>query len=529
MEKGSLMLVLHAHLPYVRHPEHDYSLEELWLYEAAVETYLPLLEMLGRLAGEGVGYRLTLSLSPTLLEMLSDPLLNARLLRHIEGLLVLAEKELLRTRGDASFGPLARMYHGRVKKLKSFYERDCGGDIVGALRALGGTGRVEFITTAATHAYLPNLAPHPEAVTAQLETGIRAFKGHMGLDPRGVWLPECGYYPGLDEALSMLGAGFCFLETHGVLHARPRPPYGVFRPVRCPSGAAAFGRDADTARRVWCARSGYPGHPDYRDFYRDIGHDLPMHYIKEHVHPDGIRVQTGIKYHRVTGSTGRKAPYVRERALKRAKRHALDFIEHLSGRARTLGETYGFAPLITAPYDAELFGHWWFEGVEWLEFLLRGLDARGGIRTVTPTEYLAESPGPELAAPQLSSWGEGGYGATWTADGNGWAAAEILRACGRMKRLIAQAKNPSGPGRRALAQALRELLLAQSSDWTFLMHRDTAAEYAEDRLRGHLANFRLLEGMLAEGRVDMERLAELERKNNVFPGLDHRVYGSNFA
>jgi 1,4-alpha-glucan branching enzyme len=528
MHKGTILLLLHAHLPYVRHPEHDYFLEENWFYEAVVEAYIPLLDTIERLIEEEVDFRLTMSLSPTLLEMLSDRLLSERLLRHINALLELTEKEIKRTRKDASLNPLARMYNERIKRIKHIYEDRCGRDIVGALRALDSSGRMEFITTAATHAFLPNLSAFPDAAGGQVGVGLAAFKAHMGRSPGGFWLPECGYHPGLDTLLSDTGMKFCFLEAHGVLHGRPRARHGVFMPVRCPSGLAAFGRDSATVRKVWCAGTGYPGHPDYREFYRDIGYDLPMRYIRPYIHPDGIRIPTGIKYHRVTGPTENKQPYDRGRALARAAEHAHSFISDIRRRAAGLQRKHGLSPLIVAPFDAELFGHWWFEGPEWLGHLMKGLASQKDLRPVTPSEFLARGHDLQGVSPGLSSWGEGGYSATWAGKSTGWALGHLFRACERMGRLAA-APNPAPLEERVLNQAFRELLLAQASDWPFLMHRDTSARYAEARLTGHLENFSVLYEMLARGPVDMARLEEMEKKAPLFPWLDYRSYVRSFA
>jgi 1,4-alpha-glucan branching enzyme len=518
------MLLLHAHLPYVRHPEHEYFLEENWFFEAVLETYLPLLGMLHRLLDDGVDFRLTLSLSPTLLEMLGDRLLGERLERHIQRLLELTEKEMKRTK---RFAPLARMYNERIKTVETLYKNSYKRDLPSAFRALSGTGKIEFITTCATHAYLPNLAPYPEAVQAQVELGRESHRRHFGRQPGGLWLPECGYYQGLDSILSGAGVGFFFLEAHGLLHARPRPRYGVFAPVRSPSGVVAFAREAEAARLVWSAEAGYPGDPDYRDFHRDIGFDLPLEYIRPYIHPDGIRVPTGIKYHRVTGKTGRKKPYARTRAVRKAKAHALDFASRFRRQAGDLRRKYRFAPLVVAPYDAELFGHWWYEGIEWLEFLLRTLEPG---ETVTPSEYLDEGHALQEADPSPSSWGDRGYGTTWLNESTDWAVMEMHRACEAMAGLLKKLpRAPSPLLERATNQALRELLLAQSSDWPFLIHTETSADYARKRLIEHLEDFNRLYGMITGSRVDEAWLSSLEDSHRLFPWLDYRVYNRNLS
>jgi 1,4-alpha-glucan branching enzyme len=515
MRKGSLLLLLHAHLPYVRHPEHEYFLEEHWLYAAVVETYLPLLDMLERLSNDRVAFGLTLSLSPTLLEMLGDRHHKGRIERYIERLIELAGAEVSRNAKNHALLPLARMYMERARRSRELYAKRYGKDLVSAFRSLGESGHVELITTSATHAYLPNFAPYTGTVRRQIDVARANHEKHLGKVPRGFWLPECGYYKGLDAVLSDSGFGFLFLETHGVLHARPRPRHGVYMPVRSPSGPAAFGRDSETARLVWCAETGYPSDPSYREFHRDIGHDLPLEYIERYVHPDGVRMPTGIKYHRITGAPGEeKMPYDKGRALERAEFHAHDFVSNVNRLTKTLSRRYGFAPLVTAAFDAELFGHWWFEGIEWLEQVLRGL----GESTVTPSEYLADAPELEAATPGLSSWGSGGYGRTWAERSNNWALRHLHRAAGLMED-IRQLETHDSLAERALRQAERELLLAQSSDWPFLMEKGASSVYAEERLAGHLDAFNTLYAMLKSGSIEARTLESLEQKNPVFPEL----------
>jgi 1,4-alpha-glucan branching enzyme len=525
-KRGSVLLLLHAHLPYVRHPEYDFFYEETWLFEAVIESYLPLLDAFHRLINDGVDFRVTLSLSPTLAEMLGDALLRERFQRHMARLLELAEREVSRTSREALFAPVSRMYEERLKGLMRLYHEGCRRDVVSALGALEDAGCLEIITTSATHAYLPNLAPYPAAVRTQIRAGMENHRKHFGKCPAGLWLPECGYYEGLDGIVSAAGAGYFFLESHGLLFARPRPGHGVFRPARCPSGAVAFARDSESARLVWSAGAGYPGGAYYRDFHRDIGYDLPLDYIGPYMHPGGTRMPTGIKYHRVTGKTGRKRPYLRDRALAAAEADAEDFAFRLGLRAGEIKGGCGFAPLFVLPFDAELFGHWWFEGPEWLEALLRKLESHG-VRTVAPSEYLSQGPVLQETDPSPSSWGYEGHGLTWSNCSNDRWLIEVLRACDYMEELSdrTSARKPAGVLKRALDQALRELLLAQSSDWPFLLNTGAAAEYAERRLKGHLEDFWALGQMVERGKADPARIAEIEDRHPAFPEADYRLYG----
>jgi len=269
--KGYLCPVLHAHLPYIRHPEYDCFLEENWLYEAITETYIPLLNVLYGLVDDGVDFGLTLCISPTLIEMLNDSRLRLRYQRHIERLIELSEREAYRTGKDIHFGPVVRMYRDRFLVTRHIYKDIFGGDLVSAFGQLQDTGKIEIITTAATHAFLPNLSMYPQAIRAQIKTACSLHRKNFGSGAAGLWLPECGFSPGFDQHLREEGIKFFFLDTHGVVHGKPPPRYGVYAPVLCPSGVAAFGRDVDTSIQVWSSVAGYPGDFDYRDFYRDIG------------------------------------------------------------------------------------------------------------------------------------------------------------------------------------------------------------------------------------------------------------------
>lgn len=525
MSLGHLCLVLHAHLPFVRHPEHEDCLEEGWLHEAIVETYIPLLWELEALADEGIDFRITLSLSPTLVAMLCDPLLKRRFTRHLDRLCDLSEREVFRTRLLADFHPTALFYRDRLARVRRDYQGLWRGDLVGAFRALSQSGKVELVTCAATHGYLPLLSPNPVAVRAQILVAVAQHRERLGAPPRGFWLPECGYTPGLDAFLQKAGVRYTFLETHAVDHASGRPRRGVHAPVFCPGGVAVFGRDPESTKQVWSSREGYPGDADYREYYRDIGFDLDPADLGACAHPLGIRQNVGIKYHRVTGPTEKKEPYVRERALARAREHARHFAESRRAQVRALSDATQPLPVVVAPYDAELFGHWWFEGPEWLGMVLRELsrDPRV-VNLLTPSEYLAAYPTQEVARPSPSSWGYQGYSEMWLNGKNDWIYPHLHQAADQMVELAQAHPKPSHLERRVLNQAARELLLAQASDWAFIMTQGTVVEYAVRRTKDHLSRFQRLAGMLAQSAVDPEDLSAIEAQDNLFSSIDYRVY-----
>ncbi|HCJ09951.1 MAG TPA: DUF1957 domain-containing protein [Clostridiales bacterium] len=523
--RGYVAILLHAHLPYVRHPEQPGFLPERWLFEAVIECYIPLLQVFERLTHDGVPYRIVLSMSPTLLAMLSDDLLKERFAAYLDKMSDLAEREVHRTRDDHRFAPLAQMYRDRLAWVSRIYHDSYRRDIPGAIRRLAEAGNVELATSAATHAYLPLIGLHRSAVEAQVEFGLRQFRRLFGRNPAGFWLPECGYRPGLDQTLTEKGLRWTCLETHGVLFAAPRPRYGVFAPVVTGHGLHCFGRDPESSRQVWSSKEGYPGDFWYREYYRDIGYDLDYDYIKPFLAPDGSRTHTGFRYWRVTGPGDHKEPYDPGRAAERADVHAGHFMWARQKQVEWLAGVLDRKPIVVAPYDAELLGHWWFEGPQWLELVIRksAYDQRD-FALVTPTDYLAEYPVNQPSEPIESSWGWKGYNEVWLQEANDWIYRHLHRAAEIMEGLAADFTDPDPVERRALNQAARELLLAQASDWPFIMQARTMDGYAKHRFTHHIGWFLALAGQLQSGRIDERWLDELERTDNIFPDVDYRLF-----
>ncbi len=522
---GYLMLVLHAHLPYVRHPEHSDFLEEDWFYEAITETYIPIIDMCDRLIAEGVDFRFTMSLTPTLLSMFGDPLLQERYLNHIGSLIELAEKEVERTRWQPEFNGTAQMYRERFYRCRSVFAEKYHRNLALAFRKFQDLGKLEIITCGATHGYFP-LMLNRNAMRAQLAVGVQTYQKYLGIPPRGIWLAECGYTQGLDALLAEQGIKFFYMDSHGIFHGSPRPKYGIYAPVLTRAGVAAFGRDVESSKQVWSSLEGYPGDYWYREFYRDIGYDLEYEYIRPYIHGQGFRIPTGIKYFRITGPTNHKEPYDYWRARDRAAEHAGNFMFNRQQQAKFLhGLLGGRKSVVVAPYDAELYGHWWYEGPEFLEFLFRKLHYdQQEIKPVTAPEYLRENPRLQVVTPSESSWGYKGYHEQWLAGPNDWIYRHLHKAAERMVELANRNPQPDALRRRALNQAAREVLLAQSSDWAFIMKTGTMVEYAVKRTRDHLERFNRLYWDLQHGPLDLDWLSDIEYKDNLFPEVDYRLY-----
>ncbi len=581
MSAAYLSLVLHAHLPYVRRPGAAASFEERWLFEAVIQCYLPLLRVFEGLLRDGVRARFAMSISPTLAEMLDDALLMDRCARHLAALSDLAAREVGRTRADARLHRLALAHRDEFGALAADFESR-GRRLLPAFAALRDAGMLDLATTAATHGHLPLLNEVPPAARAQIRIGAAVHRRVFGAAPGGFWPPELAYQPGLEREFAAVGARWFCVETHGLLHADIRPHYGTFAPVACPNGVAAFARDPETARRVWDAREGYPGDAWYREYHRDIGFELAPEDLGSLAAPPGTRGPTGIKYHRVTGRVEDKRLYEPARAAATAREHAADFVRRVATRAAAAAPAMDRPPHICAPFDAELFGHWWHEGPVWLGEVARLAAGSGAVELLTPSDYLERHPRLQRATPAESSWGAGGGHETWLNESTAWIWPQLHDAARRMEgmaRAVPHARCP-GPGRasgitvsgitvsgvgcqvsgrtptfgrrlsvlgsrpsalgprpsdlgppapsslrdRAVRQAARCLLLAQASDWAFMIRNDRAADFAARMVRDRLSEFDYLEDAVRRDRADPRRLASIERAVPLFAALDPGVF-----
>jgi 1,4-alpha-glucan branching enzyme len=522
---GALSFLLHAHLPFVRHPEHEDCLEERWLVEALLECYLPILRMLEGRAARGARGVVTISLSPTLLAMLADPLLRKRLVLRMERLLELAERDVDRPARDSRFGDLAVHYRERFREALAQYAERYRCDLAGAFRAVESAGVARLVTCGATHGFLPLMDLGAPSWRAQIGAAVREFERHIGHKPEGFWLPECGYVPGVEAVLAEFGIRWFVVDAHGILDACPRPVPGTYAPLRTASGVLALGRDAEASRQVWSASEGYPGDPWYREYYRDQGFDLPLEEVRNFLPAGGTRTHLGLKYHRITDRRyPHREPYEPARAAERVAAHAEDFVACRIAQAAAAARAFGQPAFLLAPYDAELFGHWWYEGPDWLDLVLDRLAAAGEVEAVDPLTAAAGLRRIPEGRLHPSSWGEGGYAAVWLDPVNDWIYRHLSRAAERMRALARAGDQGDALRGRALRQAGRELLLAQASDWAFIMKTGTLVPYAVRRTESHLGRFDQLAESLERGTVDPRQVASLEEADPLFPDLDPGLF-----
>ena len=554
---GAFTFVLHSHLPYARLAGRWPHGEE-WIHEAATETYIPLLNALNDLHDEGVAVRLTLGLTPILVEQLDDEDVRDHLDQYLDDKIEAAQKDIERfdEAEDAQLAVLARFYLELFEDIKQSFDVRYNRDLIGACRKLQDEGVIEITTSAATHGYLPLLGTD-SAIYGQLKTGIDAYKGHFGRAPRGIWLPECAYRPayltdegtrpGIEQFLEELGIKVFFVETHTIEGGQPVGvaagdaigPYGevkrryvipmqeaipersatTFNPyfvsdttsgpeAESHSGVAVIGRDNRTGMQVWSAEWGYPGDYDYREFHKK----------------DSV---SGLQYWRVTGprvDLAHKDYYHPDWAAGKIREHARHFAWLAADRLRQHYDETGEFGLIASNYDTELFGHWWFEGVEWLKQVLRLLAEDPSVELTTASTYVeTHKPQSVLHIPE-SSWGAGGNHWTWDNHDTHWMWGPIHKAEQTMQALADRFTDPSEDEEAVLNQAARELLLLEASDWPFLVTTGQAREYAIRRFTRHVERFEALAASLESGTPDRQLADELYEVDKVFPDIDYRWF-----
>lgn len=529
---GKLHLLLHAHLPFVREPGYSRFLEENWFFEAMSETYLPIVQAMRRLEEKGVPGTLNLSVSSALLAMLTDKLLLSRFTEYLHRQMDLIQKEFVRL-ADSEYFEVVKFYQRRQIALIDTWENYCHEEIIPALKDLEAVGKLNILTCVGTHPFLPAYQSDHKAIRLQLGVTVRAFEEAFGRKPTGLWLPECGYFDGLDSILKEFGFKYFFLETHGVLLSQPNPKYGVFAPIKTPAGLYCMGREQSSSMEVWSRKTGYPGHPEYREFFKDICRERDPKYLGDYFIAGDTPIETGLKYWRITGGE-EKQIYRPWNALRLVEDHARLFV---ANREATVSELLphmdGNKAAILCPYDAELFGHWWFEGPLFIEKMFERAAVSNVVEMASLEITMKDSPDKDVHNPIFSSWGEGGFGEVWMNDEVSWAYPLFFR----MRKMLddfqktVEGQEKSGKtaktklARRYLNQMARELLLFQASDWAFMIHNKSAADYAKSRQNGHYKNVCALYGeamasiVLGRKKSGPTILEELENKNNLFPWI----------
>lgn len=548
---GAFTFVLHHHYPFVRRSGFG-PYGEAGFHEFVISSTLPLLSTLYDLVGEGVNYRLTLSLSPSLVEQLAHSEMQEHLDQYLGERSALAQQDAVYFQQpeteNSHLSHLAGWYQQHFDRLRSDFDQRFNRDLVGAFRRLQDEGFVEIIAGAATHAYLPLLG-RDSSVKAQIETGISSYKQHFGRQPTGFWLTGCGYRPavtaadglvrpGLEHFLAQSGIKVFPGETHAITGG---PPVGIAngevlgpfseirrrfvlprqshhelkngRTIFLPysvgdSGVTVIGRSSHSSMKVWGIKEAYPGDVDYRENYRRAG-------------------TSGLQYWRISGhgiEMPQKDYYHPEWATYKVDQHAEHFAHMIGDLLRDFHNSSGHYGVVAPCFNAEFFGQEWFEGISWLGAVLRHLVDNASIDLTTLSQFAVQTTSQEKLTLPEHSWGVGGEHFVWENVETRWIWSHIHEAEARMEQAANRTTNPSGDEALVLNQAARELMLAQCSDWPALITTGQSPEYAAQRLIGHLTRFDRLLASLDGGRPDSTLAAEYGEEDHLFPDVDWRCY-----
>jgi 1,4-alpha-glucan branching enzyme len=492
------------------------SKEETWFFEAVSETYLPLLAVFDRLEGAHIPFRLGLSLSPVLGQMFCDDYLIKKYVAHLEHQIEFGRHEVERLEGREECA-LAQYYFNQAVERHAAFTIRYDRDILKALDHYWKKGRIELIAAPATNAFLPFLCRFPEAVRAQMETALSFYRHTLGISPRGFWPGELGWTKDLSSYIYSYGLNYTIVNSHGLLFGKPPPSRGTFYPVKTEDGLFVLACDYNASTLI----DGMRKKGLYRDNSRDAADEQENNPF---VAKNGENYHSGYKY-RQAGNDGLYDPAA---AKSCAQEQARELLENISGRLAAASAYMKETPISLCAFNADSFGRQWHGGAHFIESLFRQAAGYRELQFMTPSEYLFQQPitAIEASHPEFSSWGDNGYAELWLDSSNDWIYRHINRSIDRMVELADRFTEDSSLKERALNQAAREILLAQASEWPALLYREGSAEYAKKQIESALQNFNTIYESLGRSHISTEWLTSLERRHQIFPNINYRVFRS---
>jgi len=517
----AISLVLEAHLPFVREYQKEDDLsqtgEESRFFEYVSETLLPLLEVLHRLESDHIQFRLALAISPILIHLLTDDHLQKKYLSYIDKQIEFGRQEIERTANNDELNKLAQHYYNTIVDRRIAYTERYEKNILKAFDSYRRKGKLEILASCATHAFLPFISHNGESLQAQMEIPIPAYRRHFAGVPQGFWLPELGWSSALESYLRDYNFSYTIVDSHGLLFGSPQPEKGTFYPVKTPNGTYILARDLYAVREIEKSA----GDEVYRNNDKDVGYELQPETVKPFLSAEGERHRTGYKYWQRSNKN-----YNPQAAFGKAAEYAKTFMDNTIARLEEASKHMEEAPLSLYANNAGFFGNLWHEGFQFIETLFRLAHEHKELKFICPSEYIFKQDFSKIqvVSPEFSSNGVNGYAETWLDVSNDWIYRHLVRSMERMTELAERFPDDTGLKERALNQAAREILLAQSSDWSSLLFRQDSTEYAANQAENALRNFTTIYEALGSNYISTEWLTTLERKHNIFPNMNYRVF-----
>ena len=540
MNKKSLIIVLDAHLPYVRNTETSGTVEESWLFNGLTFTYLPLLRSFAAMERDGVPFHIGIALSPELAEMFADPLLQDRYCEHLARSIDYAENLLA---GNAITGLKRETLERHLELLRKNaldFEGVYKKDVIKQLDYFAERGFVELLAAPATPCFFPFYRDIPEAIDAQMEVGLMACRKRFSSIPEGFWLPALGWFPGVEKPLRAYGFHYTIVENTALLFSKEPPEAGVFAPAACENGFTVFPRDSFASDELASGECGFCVNPVYMDTDRDIGFTLAAEELAPLFDASLGRRATGFRFfsrgaaakegEAAIGAQDEDAGlYNPDMAALQVEADAKAFLDKSCETLKLASEQLGGGHVCrTCAFPATFFGVEWLEGIDWLEKTFRLASSMYDVSFERPAAvmkaFFAERRRRKAVSPVFSTWLDKGYADELLNSANDWAYAYIKKATARMVDIAGRFSESRPLSERILNAAAREVLLAQSIEWPILMNDPVNFEYARARLEESIKAFTTVYDSLGSNEVSTEWLTEIEKKRPLFPFINYRAF-----
>ena len=519
MSLGYFGLILHGHIPWCKKSGRWPAGEE-WLFEAMNETYIPFLNVLRDLKEGGIKTALTINITPILAEQLADEYMKQQFSVYMENLISRAQHDIKRFENHPQRKAIAAFHLRNLEYTLHTFYHNYYSDILGSFKWLQDEGMIELITCGATHGFLP-LFESDSGIFSQIQLAVDTHKKYFGREPKGIWLPECAYRPkeykngkvreSIDYWVNNSGIEYFFVDSHGILNAEiieQKNNLGLITNFgyNLETTVSAFGRNKNTSRQVWDAKIGYPGNEYYREFHKK-DYESGLHYWMV-----SDRKQLGEE---------NKDLYDIKKAVSQVEVDANHFIGLMEKELQNFSSENNLAGIIISPFDFELYGHWWGEGIAWLKKLVELINENRNIEMISISDYTSRYKDKfSIITMKESSWGKGGHFEVWKNPEHGWIWAYINGSIKEYEEALEINPNPNEWEQRVLKQIARELLLMEGSDWSFLLYTEQAKEYANQRFHHHHQRFLKLiwaaKDFNDKNRITLKELEEIESIDSCF-------------